>query len=285
MGKVSLFIKEVFDAFPSIFWTAIGGFLVWLLTTLSNKSSNSHAREMQRDLLEYQAAERQRDRQYEVKSQVILPALEAGSQALSLLAELCRADIDPIGINEGIAKAGMKLSMASSMGTMETWTAISRLQNAISQLQSELSLMRGPIELENLNLKYAREQVAIANRELEAVSAEHRRLQGENGYQEADDQRVTRLFASSTRYFKLMSAQQVEAGKKLNEAMLQSFQRFRQELPALATLSLQCIVVLRAELGMPSDEVAMSALQAELLAKNDELLGAAADRVRSMYDA
>ncbi|MCD0496923.1 hypothetical protein LP085_08705 [Achromobacter sp. MY14] len=285
MSEFSLFVKEFIEAFPSTFWTAVGGFLIWLLTTLSNKMSNAHARKMQRDQFRFQAEERLRERQYEVKREVILPALEAGNQAVALLAELCRADIDPIKVNEGIANAGIKMGAASAMGSMDTWTKIGKFQMAISKVQSELALMRAPIELENSKLKYSREQASVANRELEAANADQRRAHGENGYREEDVARITRIFEASSLYFESMNQRQSEAAQRLHDAMLLSFQRFREELPALAELALQCIVALRTELEIPSDEAAMLALQAELLAQNDKLLGDAADQVRSLREA
>jgi hypothetical protein len=285
MSEFSLFVKEFIEAFPSTFWTAVGGFLIWLLTTLSNKMSNAHARKMQRDQFKYQADERLRERQYEVRREVILPALEAGNQALALLAELCRADIDPIRVNEGIANAGIKLGAASAMASIDTWTKIGKYQNALSKMQSKLALMRGPIELESLKLKYAREQVNVANRELEAANAEQRKTHGEKGYRAEDVARVNRIFEASMLYFDSMSQRQNEASERLNDAMLQSFQRFREELPALANLALDCVVALRTELEIPSDEAVMFALQAELLAENDKLLGDAADQIRSLREA
>lgn len=285
MSQFSLLVKEFIDAFPNTFWTAIGGLLIWLLTTLSNKMSNAHARRMQRDQFKHQADERLRDRQYEIKREVMLPALEAGNQALALLAELCRADIDPIKVNEGIANACIKLAAASAMGSIDTWTKIGNYQSAISKVQSELSLMRGPIELENLKLKHTREQVGVANLELEAANAEQRKAHGENGYRDEDVARVNRIFEASMLYFDGMNQRQSEAAKRLNDAMLLSFQRFREELPALADLALSCVIALRDELEISSDEDTMFKLQAELLAQNDKLLGDAADRVRSLDEA
>ncbi|MFF7398875.1 hypothetical protein ACFZAI_20655 [Achromobacter sp. NPDC008082] len=284
MDELSLLIKEIIDLFPSMFWTAVGGLLVWLLTTLSNRLSNSHSRKMQRAQLAHDSTERERDRQYVVKRDVILPALEAGGHALMLLPELCRADVDPIKLSREIANAIMKMGAASAIGSLETWAVIGRYQLAISTLQSELSLMRGPIEFEYLALKHAREQVNVANRELEAANAEQRKAHGENGYRAEDVMRVERIFEASTLYFSSMNQRQKDAAAKLNAAMLQSFQHFREKMPLLAELSLTCAVALRSELGMKSDVAAMRAVQAELLAENDKLLGAAAERIRSLFE-
>jgi hypothetical protein len=268
MNAFGQFSRELISALPSELWAALGAFAVWALTVLTNRISNSHASQMLRDQLAHDSAERQREREYAIKRQVYLPAIEASAHATSLLAQLCHADIDRHNIEIGLADASTKVAAASAFASEETWLAMMKLQQAMGRLHSDLSANRGPIELEHLNLKYAREQAQIALQEQERANAEQRRAYGERGTNPEDLERATRVMAISRLYFDGMQQRQNETSNRLGQAMHESFKLYLDSLPLIGELSIACIVALRAELGMKTDPALMKESQQAMIAES-----------------
>ncbi|WP_313377991.1 hypothetical protein [Achromobacter insolitus] len=254
LGEV---FKNLIDALPGEVWTALGALTIWGLTTLTNRMSNSHARSMQQDQLVHDSSERQRERTYAIKRQVFLPAIEAGASCMTLIRQLCDAEADNERVSAGFADLNMKMTAASALASDDGWVAISDLQNAMAGLYTDLSMKRGPIELERLKLKYAREQAQIALQEQERANAEQRRAFGERGSNPDDWERAQRSLIISRHYFDSMQRLQAEAGKSLALAVHDAFKLYLDRLPQIGDLSITCLVALRTDLGMKSNEALM----------------------------
>lgn len=260
MIELSEFLRETIAALPGEVWTGLGAMAVWFLTTLTNRMSNSHARKLLTAQLEHDSIERQREREHMIKREVILPALEAGSQSMTILGRFCQPDADVPTLNSELQVVYRKLAAAGSLASIEAWISVAKFQQALGVLQIELAASRGPMNLAHLNLQYVRKQTSIALREQEDLSAELRR-DAVKIAEPAERAGVEWAFRSAQQLFDDMQAQGEKLERELNMAMLGTFSLLCDRLPNIAEFGQACTVAMRTELGLATDVAALAAAQ------------------------
>lgn len=283
MNPVGQFVRGVIEAMPDMVWTALGALFVWGLTTLSNRMSNSHARKMLKVQLDHDSTERQRERKATMKREVLLPALDAGAQCMTLVAQLSNPEASQSKIDDGLIVAGQKLGKAAAMCSAETWEILGRLQHAIWELQSDMSFLRVPMLAAHASAVYAREQAQVAVREMEKSNADQRQAHADRGFQSGDTAKADRALAIANVYLAAMTARDREASLQLVAIQIAMLEKLEDQYSRLSDLNLDAILALRFELGFEWDADEIKEARKRLLAEHQRIVGSMLERLKSVH--
>lgn len=282
MIGIGKFIKEMIAALPSEVWTGLGAVAVWALTTLTNRMSNSHARKLLKVQLDHDSEERQRERKAAMKREVLMPALDAGAQSMSLIAMLASPDVNQAKVDDGLMAASQKLVKACAMCSAETWEVIGRLQHALWQLQNDMLYRRLPLLSASAAASYAREQAQVAVEEMERANSEQRQVHGKRGYALSDYEKIGRVLAVSNEYLNAMSAREREAALELLTVQIEMLEALEERYPHLNTLNIDAVLALRMELGFEANDHEIKETRKRLFVEHQKIVDDMLDRLRKL---
>ncbi|MFY3134561.1 hypothetical protein ACOTF1_26295 [Achromobacter ruhlandii] len=280
MTEFAKFIKEVIAALPSEVWTGLGAVAVWALTTLTNRMSNSHARKMLEIQLDHDSDERQRERRAAMNREVLLPALDAGSHAMTLVSQLIDPEADTNVVNDALVAANQKLIKAAALCSPSTWEAVGRFQNELWQLQADLSFLRRPMMMAHAEGKYAVGQSRIAVAEMEKANADQRHAHAQRGYQAEDVAKVDRAFEAAKLFLESMMVRERDASKAFLKSFLAMLDHLETKYPTLSGLNLEAVAAIRAELGIAVETESRLQVRQRLLEGHQRVVA----NMRSAYE-
>lgn len=280
MIELGKFFREMIAILPSEVWAALGAVAVWFLTTLTNRMSNSHARKMLKVQLDHDSDERQRERRAAMNREVLLPALDAGSHAMTLVSQLINPEANTNAVNDALVAANQKLVKAAALCSPTTWEAVGRFQNELWQLQADLSFLRRPMMMAHAEGTYASTQSRIAVSEMEKANADQRQAHAQRGYQAEDVAKVDRAFEAAKVFLESMMTRERDASKAFLKSFLAMLDHLEAHYPTLSGLNLEAVAAIREELGIPVDTESRLEVRQRLLEGHQRVVA----NMRSAYE-
>lgn len=234
----------------AMYGAALGGAIA-LLTALF---TNRNARKRQAQDLAHSTAEKERDRQYTLRREIYLPLVEASNSAVAFVCQTPTAPLEqlknqeplfhlgrlmarlgliaPPPVQESVQKAHMLLMQLSFMLINERW-AIEAVSSDISTIDFEIQLRLNRQKELNLRME----------KHIDEKTAEESLMRHLHEQHKVANEEVTSLLARKAPLVRQKLDLELRLQKKAVDC-----------IPEIAVASGEALIMIRKDLGMPTDE-------------------------------